>query len=372
MAISGLPRVRTELDPLLIIPSLAHHPVQTNCPPTRHGDLGDLPSPAHHQVKVSAAPFRKTAHRYLCCFHQQEAQDRTALLGDVSQTSSIPAGVFQRNQTEVAGHLLATLKTFGFSDDQHKRQCGKRTHTRMGRQSLRLGKLLHFPLHRLAQLRDGWVQPIQQLQQVVPSPAGPRSQRERFQARTFRTPQPLLTSQPFVQRYRLQLIHDPRTRLHHAVAMPQQLPQVTVLPARHPDARKVILQHQLQDELGILPIGLLLPYPLGFDLGGISDPQLDLQLTHQPLEPAPVPTGFHSDTHGLSLAHQSAVERFGFVRMMQSSLLLSCLSWKWRKRSSVKITERTYEEGTEALHPRRKSSHPETASCGQSAGLGAE
>jgi len=24
---------------------------------------------------------------------------------------------------------------------------------------------------------------------------------------------------------------------------------------------------------------------------------------------------------------------------------LSCLSWKWRKRSSVKITERTYEEG---------------------------
>ena len=45
MAISGLPRVRTELDPLLIIPSLAHHPVQTNCQPTRHGDLGDLPVP---------------------------------------------------------------------------------------------------------------------------------------------------------------------------------------------------------------------------------------------------------------------------------------------------------------------------------------
>ena len=45
MAISGLPRVRTELHPLLIIPSLAHHPVQTNCQPTRHGDLGDLPSP---------------------------------------------------------------------------------------------------------------------------------------------------------------------------------------------------------------------------------------------------------------------------------------------------------------------------------------
>ena len=38
---------------------------------------------------------------------------------------------------------------------------------------------------------------------------------------------------------------------------------------------------------------------------------------------------------------------------------LSCLSWKWRTRSSVKIAERTYEERTEALHRRRESSHPE-------------
>jgi hypothetical protein len=44
--------------------------------------------------------------------------------------------------------------------------------------------------------------------------------------------------------------------------------------------------------------------------------------------------------------------------------IVSCLSWKWRKGSSVKITERTYEEGTEAFHPGRKSSYPEAASCG--------
>ncbi len=56
---------------------------------------------------------------------------------------------------------------------------------------------------------------------------------------------------------------------------------------------------------------------------------------------------------------------------LQIRVALSCLSWKWRKRSSVKIAERTYEEGTEAFHPRRKSSHPEAASCGQSTRLGA-
>src|SRR6516225_7849052 len=59
MAISGLSCVRTELDPLLIIPFLAHHPVQTNGQPARHSNLGDLSSPPHQQVKVSAAPFRR-------------------------------------------------------------------------------------------------------------------------------------------------------------------------------------------------------------------------------------------------------------------------------------------------------------------------
>jgi transposase len=46
---------------------------------------------------------------------------------------------------------------------------------------------------------------------------------------------------------------------------------------------------------------------------------------------------------------------------------LSCLSWKWRKRSSVKITERTYEEATEALHAGREGCHSEEAFGGRSA-----
>ena len=51
IAISGLPRARTKLEPLPTIPSLAQHPVQTNSQSPRHDDLGDLASPPHHQVK---------------------------------------------------------------------------------------------------------------------------------------------------------------------------------------------------------------------------------------------------------------------------------------------------------------------------------
>jgi hypothetical protein len=38
---------------------------------------------------------------------------------------------------------------------------------------MRLGTLLHFLLDRLRQLGNRRVQPIQQLQQILPSPAGP-------------------------------------------------------------------------------------------------------------------------------------------------------------------------------------------------------
>jgi hypothetical protein len=44
--------------------------------------------------------------------------------------------------------------------------------------------------------------------------------------------------------------------------------------------------------------------------------------------------------------------------------ILSCLSWNWRVRSSVKITERTHEKRKKALHGRRKSSHLEAAFAG--------
>jgi hypothetical protein len=44
-------------------------------------------------------------------------------------------------------------------------------------------------------------------------------------------------------------------------------------------------------------------------------------------------------------------------------------SWKWRRRSSTKVKERTHEEATEALHARREGRHPEAALAGERAHL---
>jgi hypothetical protein len=128
-------------------------------------------------------------------------------------------------------------------------------------------------------------------------------------------PQPLFAAQAFLQRDRLQLVHDPGARLHHAVTVPQQLPQIPVLPTRHPDLRETILQQQAQDQLRVLAIRLLLAYSLGADLRRVSDPQLKLQLRHQSFEPACVPAGLHSNPH--LLASQDTVELFCLLTMSQ-------------------------------------------------------
>src|SRR5580692_3058455 len=192
----------------------------------------------------------------------------------------------------------------------------------MGHQTSCLGKLLRLLLNRSTQFRDRRVQPIQQLQQIASSPAGPRSQAEGLQLLpSVFAPQPLLTAQTLIEGHGLQLVHDSRARLHHAVPVPQQLPQIPVLPTRYPDLRKTIFQHQLQNQLRILAIRLLLAYSLRPDLRGISDPQLEVHLREQPLKPARLSTGFHPHMHLHSLGGEIAIKLFRFLTVLQSPFL---------------------------------------------------
>src|ERR1039457_3409525 len=272
-------------------------------------------------MKILAPPFWKAAHRHLRRFHQQETQQRVALLADMSQPSPIPARLLRRHQSQIARDLFATLKPLRSPNDQHKGERRQRTDPGMRPQSPRLGIFLRFLLDGLRQLRNRRAQPVQQLQQITSPPAGPGCSRERLQLPPPRPPpQPLLAAQSFVESHRLQLVHDPGARLHHPVAVPQQLPQISVFPARHPDLRKAIFHHQLQNQLRILAIRLLLAYPLGTDHGGVPDPQLEVQLRQQPFKPARMPAGFHPYTHLHSLGREIAVELLRLFAVLQSLL----------------------------------------------------
>src|ERR1700730_15227582 len=103
--------------------------------------------------------------------------------------------------------------------------------------------------------------------------------------------------------------------------MPQQLPQIPILPTRYPDLGKTILHQQLQNMLRILPICLLLAFALPSDLGGVADPQLKVQFRQQSLEPARMSTGLHPHAHVHALGRQVTVEFLRCLAMLQSPLL---------------------------------------------------
>lgn len=64
------------------------------------------------------------------------------------------------------------------------------------------------------------------------------------------------------QSHGLQLIHDPGAHLHPAVAMPQQLPFITISQLGTQILGEVILQNELQNMPRILASALFLAYPL--------------------------------------------------------------------------------------------------------------
>ena len=103
--------------------------------------------------------------------------------------------------------------------------------------------------------------------------------------------------------------------------MPQRLPQITILPARHPDLWKVNLQHQSQSMLCTLAIGLLLTLPLPGDLGGVSDPQLHVQFCQQWLELARLHAGFRPHAYVPSLDRQLTVELLCFLAVLEPPFL---------------------------------------------------
>src|SRR5437868_9898471 len=84
IGISGLSRVRTELLQLAVVIPLPPHPLQMHRQFSRHRYLGDLPSAAHGEVKERTTPLGLAAYRHLGRFHQEKAQQRAALLADVS------------------------------------------------------------------------------------------------------------------------------------------------------------------------------------------------------------------------------------------------------------------------------------------------
>ena len=146
MSGSELSRVRSELERRRILTTIPPHPIQANCQPAAHRYLGNTLVPTHRQMYVATSPVGVNARRRLGRLHQQEAQQRTALLTDVSQALFASTGALSRNHPHVRADLLASLKPPRSADDQHIGKGRKRSHAWMRHQPHHVGSLPGFLL----------------------------------------------------------------------------------------------------------------------------------------------------------------------------------------------------------------------------------
>src|SRR5258708_20274832 len=105
MSDTELSRVRTELERLRILTTIPPHPVQPYRQPSPHRYLGNTFVSTHRQVDVPTSPVRMDTRCCLGRLHQQEAQQRTALLADVPQPLFASPGVLIRNHPHIPAAL---------------------------------------------------------------------------------------------------------------------------------------------------------------------------------------------------------------------------------------------------------------------------
>ena len=151
--------------------------------------------------------------------------------------------MFARNQSQIAGHLLAALEAPNVTDGEREGQRGDRTHAWLCHPQPRLLVPFGRLLRHLVQLADLAVQTFQQSQQVLAPPRRPTFQRKLAQCLLpGLRPQLVLLLHPPVQHQVLQSVLYPRTDLHQFVPN-QQLPQIALLRRGRPQPRKPSL-HQ--------------------------------------------------------------------------------------------------------------------------------
>src|SRR5580700_3783941 len=104
--------------------------------------------------------------------------------------------------------------------------------------------------------------------------------------------------------------------------------------------------------LCILAIGLLLALPLPSVLGGVSDPQLDVQFCQHSLEPARLPAGFHPHAHFHSLYPKTTVELLCFLAVLESPFLeFPCVRIHKRNLLKARVVIASYNQHIGSFSP---------------------
>ena len=250
----GLP----QSNQLRIRPFMTEHPVQPHRQSPRHHHLGHRAiALAHPQPFVGPLQLLVPLHRRLPGFTSRNRAQARTLLADVSQPLLAPE-LTHWDQPQVRAHRPRRAKAAHLAQGQHRGQRRLRPHSRMRLQPQRRWTPLHLGPHPHVHLRDLLVQLRHPLQQIIPPP-----RRVLGQVQTASSSRPASVHSP---RPSALLVHRqacswfwPPSAPAPDDADPNNSCRVPLFLRRHPDPRKPLLQHHLQDQLGIFPVRLFFP-----------------------------------------------------------------------------------------------------------------
>jgi hypothetical protein len=188
--------------------------------------------------------------------------------------------------------------------------------------------------HLEIKLIDMAVQPVQQLETVIPAPARVRQQHERLQlSQALARPQRRAEREPLIQGDRVQTVFDHRPHAHESEPMVEERAQVARQRIGNPDHREAVVLQQVPEMPGVPPIGLGFAHDHGPDLGGLADEERVSQALQEGVKPQRVTGAFDADGDGwrqrgvepfdvVARVGQFLVPELAGVRVEQSDLLL--------------------------------------------------
>src|SRR5216684_3258975 len=100
-----------------------------------------------------------------------------------------------------------------------------------------------------------------------------------------------------LQRDCLQAVFTHGAHLDQLLPVTQHAQYFATLHCRPMQTRKLIVEHQIQNEFGVAPIVLLPPTSSAADLGGMTQPDFATQLLEHSFEPGTVTTCFQADDY---------------------------------------------------------------------------
>ena len=181
---------------------------------------------------------------------EHPAQEGTALLADVPEAVLVRGGVKGGRQPDIADHVLTARESCHAAEHQHGGQGGQWTDAGMGHEAPGVWIGGRGSRHLEIELVvDMAIQPVQELEAVIPAAAGVGQKHERLQLAVF----------------------DHRPDADESEPMFDEGAQVARRRIGNPDDGEAVVLQEVPEVPGVAPIGLGLAHNRRSDLRGLAD-----------------------------------------------------------------------------------------------------